>query len=156
MAVPSGIARQLELPVRRRYDAGIRGMGRTSIGMATGGLRMMTSLILASLLAAQSPAEVLDHLPPRFTGIFSEDIHECGTEGVLVITGKSLRGQGHAEAVQEVEVLRPNLVQVSVRDDDGTNRSYRMELSDDEAEIKFIYTNIRFIQQRCNVRAHAR
>ena len=117
---------------------------------------MMTSLILASLLAAQSPAEGLDHLPPRFTGIFSEDIHECGTEGVLVITGKSLRGQGHAEAVQEVEVLRPNLVQVSVRDDDGTNRSYRMELSDDEAEIKFIYTNIRFIQQRCNVRAHAR
>jgi hypothetical protein len=94
-------------------------------------------------------------IPAGFRGDFAEDVHECGSPGVLKIAGREMAGPQGKERVEEVRLTEPRLIELNTEEVlAGVKHAYKMQLSEDGEEITFIFTNMKRIYQRCSARAH--
>lgn len=94
-------------------------------------------------------------IPEEFWGEFATDIHDCGSEQSMIVAGGRISaGNSEGEAINRVDWRQPLKMTIWSSDSSGYDREYRIEASQDRAELTFIYTNRKEIYQRCSVRAH--
>jgi hypothetical protein len=94
-------------------------------------------------------------IPAGFRGDFAEDVHDCGSGSELKIAGREMAGPQGKERVDQVRLTAPQLIELDTEEvPAGFKRGYKMQLSEDGAEITFIFTNMKRIYQRCSARAH--
>lgn len=94
-------------------------------------------------------------IPEEFWGEFAADVHDCGGEGTMIIAGDRITvGSGEREAIERIDWLAPLKFEVWSNPSSGYSRQYRVEASQDRAELTFAYTNRKEIFQRCSARAH--
>lgn len=98
---------------------------------------------------------VSDRIPESFWGEFAEDVHDCGSERSMLITArKIMTNETDRQDVERVAWNTPSRAVVTMRGSDALTTEFAMEMSDDRAEIDFVYTNLKRVVQRCSVRAH--
>jgi len=93
-------------------------------------------------------------IPQDFWGEFAEDVHQCGGEGSMLIAASKIAEGEDVTGVTRVYWKQRGRLDVEGIDKSYANVAFRMEMSQDRAEISFIHTNRKRVVQRCSMRAH--
>ena len=93
-------------------------------------------------------------IPQDFWGEFAEDVHDCGSETSMLIAASKIAEGEDSTGITRVDWRQRGRLEIEGKDKLFSNVAFRMEMSQDRAEISFVHTNRKRVMQRCSMRAH--